>query len=314
MTPPEPKLSIAVTTYNHEQFIARALDSILTQQVAFDYEIVIGEDCSRDSTLAIIYSYKKKFPERIRILERNKNLGYVRNFDETLKACRGTYIAIADGDDIMLPGKLQKQVDFLDRHPEAVMVGHDARSFDSSTGKTIRIICPRRKKDFYRIEDLILHGSFFANSSKMFRRAHLPPEGIDPSIKIIADWYITLQIVKKGQIGYIHETLCEYRIHPSSIMQTLKGKSDFEDKMFILNMLRKEYGERIAGLFHNQLAYAYLIYGIHELNSGRVASAREKLLESIKQKFNYTPGQYYYLLASYSPSPLRKYLLNIRKS
>lgn len=308
----ELKLSIALTTYNHELFIAKALESILSQKADFDYEIVVGEDCSKDGTLDVLFAYQKKNPDRIRILETKENLGYVKNFDRTLKACNGEYIAIFDGDDIMLPLKLQKQVDYLDKNKDVVMVGHNARSFDSVTGNTIRTIAPKQKKRFYSIEDLIIYGSFFANSTKMFRRKNLPPEGINPNIKVIADWHITLQIVKTEKIGFIHETLSEYRIHPSSIMQTLKGKQDFEDKMFILNMLEKEYGKKYLKLFNNQLAYAYMIYGIHELRNNNLSSARKKLLKSIKYKFNYTLGQYFYLLASFSPNPIRNYLLSIR--
>lgn len=312
MNAPNLKLSIALTTYNHEPFIASALESILSQKVNFAYEIVVGEDRSADSTLDIIYDYQKRSPGMIRILDRKQNLGYVKNFDETLKACTGEYIAIADGDDIMLPGKLQKQADYLDAHADVVMVGHNARAFDTKTGRAIRLIAPRKKKDHYSIEDLIVYGSFFANSTKMFRSVNLPAEGISPMIKIIADWYITLQIVKSGKIGFIHETLSEYRIHPSSIMQTLKGKQDFEDKMFIFNQLNKEYGDKYTGLFSNQMAYAYLIYGIDELKNNNIRSAREKFSKSIRNKFNYTPGQYYYLLASYSPGFIRKFLLNLR--
>ncbi|HEY6163043.1 MAG TPA: glycosyltransferase, partial [Bacteroidia bacterium] len=254
-----PRLSIALTTYNHEHFIARALDSILSQQVNFDLEIVIGEDGSTDKTREIILGYQERFPGKIRLLDPNGNLGYVKNFDNTLKACAGEYISIFDGDDLMLPGKLQKQLDLLDKNPGYVMVGHNVRAFDSESGKTLRTIGPPKQKDHYTIEDLIIYGSFFANCSKMFRASHFPPEGIDHRVKVIADWYITLMIVDHYRIGYLHETLAEYRVHPHSIMQQLKGRQDFEDKMFILDKLNKRYDHRFENLFRNQLAYAYLI-------------------------------------------------------
>lgn len=311
MTPP--KLSIALTTYNHGDFIIQALDSIIAQKPGFDYEIVIGEDHSTDDTRKLILEYEKKVPGLIRLLPSSGNKGYVRNFDETLKACTGEYIAVFDGDDIMLPGKLQKQVEFLDTHPDHVMVGHEVRAFDSESGKTLRTIKPYSKKEFYTIEDLIIYGSFFANCSKVFRRSHLPAEGIDQRISAIADWYITMMIVDKSKIGYIHELLAEYRVHGASIMQKLKGKQDFEDKMFILEKLNKRYGRKYERLFKNQLAYAYLIYGIDELNNGNIPSARKKFVKSIFEKFNYTGSQYFYLLSTLLPGPLRNSLLQLRK-
>ena len=215
------KLSIALTTYNHEKFIAQSLDSILNQTVNFKYEIVIGEDKSKDNTLAIIKAYQSKYPDRIRVLERDGNLGYTRNFDDTMQQCRGEYIAIFDGDDLMSDGKLQKQVDFLDKNSDYVMIGHIVNAFDSISGRTIRIIQPKKKKLYYTIEDLITEGSFFANSSKMFRRNAYPKNGIDNRIRFIADWAITLDIVGLQKIGFIWESLALYRVHGTSIMQKL---------------------------------------------------------------------------------------------
>ena len=213
-----PKLSIALTAFNHEQFIAYAIESILSQKVNFNYEIIVGEDNSTDGTKGIICQYAEKHPNIFKILERKSNLGYTKNFDDTLKNCKGEYIAIFDGDDIMLPGKLQKEVDFLDNNRDFVMVGHDVIAFDSDSSKEFRIIRPKVKKDVYTIEDLIEYGSFFANCSKMFRKSELPAAGIDFRIKFIADWYITLCIVKTGKIGYIWEALARYRLHASSII------------------------------------------------------------------------------------------------
>lgn len=306
------KLSVALTTYNHEEYISDSLDSILNQQVDFNYEIVIGEDKSTDNTFAIIKSYAARYPEKIRILERNSNIGYTKNLNDTLRQCKGEYIAIFDGDDIMLPNKLQKQVEFLNLHPEFVMTGHDVRAFDSKTNKTIRYISPGRKKSFYTLEDLIKHGSFFANCSKIFRKAALPESDIDENIKFIADWYITMQIVKEGKIGYMWEVLSNYRIHPLSIMQTLKGKQDYEDKMVILNKLNHIYNYRYNGLFNRQLAYAYLVYGLDELNNKKIKSARHKFLQSIKYQFYYSPIQFYYLFACYCPVFLRTILMKIK--
>lgn len=308
-----PKLSIAVTTYNHEQFIAQALDSILSQDVDFSFEVVVGEDHSTDNTRKIVEDYKQKHPNIIYLLRQEKNLGYVKNFDLTLKACTGEYICIFDGDDVMLPGKLKKQVALLDAHPEFALVGHNVRAFDSKSGKTNRIIKPNHKRDFYTIEDLIVYGSFFANCSKVFRKKYLPADGIDHSIMVIADWYITLMIVDTHKIGFIHEVLAEYRVHSESIMQKLKGKQDFEDKMFILNKLNKKYDHKYERLFKNQLAYAYMIYGIDEMNSGNARAARNKFIQSLKQKMNYSKSQYFYLFASLLPKFMRGSFLQIKK-
>ncbi len=116
------KLSVCVVTYNHEKYLAEALDSILMQEVDFPIEIEIGEDRSTDKTLEICRAYEKEYPEIIRLHVNEKNLGYNWNFYRTMEQCRGEYVAVLDGDDLWTdPQKLKKQIDFLDNHPEYSM-------------------------------------------------------------------------------------------------------------------------------------------------------------------------------------------------
>lgn len=276
------KLSIALTTYNHENYIAKALESIVNQHLNFDYEIVIGNDCSTDNTQKVINEYKNKYPDIIRQIEIKTNLGYIANFDLTMQSCLGDYIAIFDGDDIMIPEKLIRQVEYLDNNPDCALVGHKARAFHSKTGKTLRIIAPPKRKNKYTINDLIYYGSFFANSSKMFRKSAYPEEGIDTRVKKIADWYITIEIAKKGKIGFIDEVLVEYRVHDSSIMQTISMKEQSEDILYILDKFRASNIAVPAHVYRRQTSYAYLALGIGYLIEGRKRLARRELLKAIK--------------------------------
>jgi glycosyltransferase involved in cell wall biosynthesis len=303
-----PEVSIALTSYDHEEFIAECLDSILSQEVDFEYEIVIGEDLSKDNTRKIIYQYLDKYPN-IRLLERKKNLGYTRNFDDTMQQCRGKYIAIFDGDDIMLPGKLQKQKEALDQHPEWVLVGHQMDAFEDNTRKIIRTIEPKKYKPHYNIEDLIKWGSFFANSSKMFRKTAYPEYGINPQIKYIADWAVTLDIVSKGKIGFIWEKLALYRVHGVSIMQSIKGVADFEDKKTIIEDFTYNHPAINKSWFNNQWAYAFMVKGIDELIAEKRTQALYSLLKSITSNPLYSITPYYYLLMLVSPSFFRHRLV-----
>jgi len=120
-----PLVSIWMITYNHENYIREAIDSILMQEVDFDYEIVIGEDCSTDGTREILLEYAEQYPEKFKLLLHDKNLGLIENMLTTFRACSGTYIATLEGDDFWTdPLKLQKQVDFLEEHEEYSMCYH----------------------------------------------------------------------------------------------------------------------------------------------------------------------------------------------
>src|SRR5580692_1551829 len=94
-----PLLSVSITAYNSAEWLARALDSVLMQRTTFPIEIVIGDDCSQDGTVAIAHAYRDRNPDMIRVFERSKNVGIQRNYYDTLANCRGKYIAWLDADD-----------------------------------------------------------------------------------------------------------------------------------------------------------------------------------------------------------------------
>lgn len=128
-----PHISICMITYNHETFISQALESILKQKGTFSYEIVIGEDCSTDSTRNILEAYKKQYPQIIKLLLHDTNIGMMENFIQTFQACSGKYIAILEGDDYWVdPEKLQKQINFLDNNPEYVITYTSAFTFSGN--------------------------------------------------------------------------------------------------------------------------------------------------------------------------------------
>lgn len=153
------KLSVCIITYNHEKYIAQAIESVLMQRTSFEYEIVIGEDDSSDNTRQIVKEYKSKYPDKIRIfLNDRKNVIYINgqptgrwNLVNNLKHARGKYIALLDGDDYWThPYKLQKQVDVLERHPECIACHHwHKHAIRDESGKYIEIPAPKNGKGYF---------------------------------------------------------------------------------------------------------------------------------------------------------------------
>ncbi|MFV0363046.1 MAG: glycosyltransferase family 2 protein [Suipraeoptans sp.] len=120
------KVSIVMLAYNHERFIAKALDSVLMQKTTYDYELIVGEDCSTDGTREIVHSYEDKFKGRLKPIYNEKNIGMIKNLMSCFDMCSGEYIAMLEGDDLWIsPDKLQKQVDFLENNPDYVVVAHN---------------------------------------------------------------------------------------------------------------------------------------------------------------------------------------------
>ncbi|PST83260.1 family 2 glycosyl transferase [Pedobacter yulinensis] len=133
----KPLVSICCITYNHEAFIAQALEGFLMQETSFHYEILIGDDRSTDATGQIAASYAARYPDRIRLVPREQNLGAVRNHLLLIEEAKGRYIAMCDGDDFWTdPLKLQKQIMHLETHPEAVICCCYSRVIDDQ-GKLV---------------------------------------------------------------------------------------------------------------------------------------------------------------------------------
>lgn len=131
-----PLVSIVCITYNHEKYLRRTLDSFLAQKTTFAYEIVLAEDCSSDSTRQICEEYKKSYPDIINYICSESNVGSKLNECRAMLAARGQYIATCEGDDYWTdPDKLQKQVDFMNIHHNAVACFTLYDSIEEKSGK-----------------------------------------------------------------------------------------------------------------------------------------------------------------------------------
>ena len=114
-----PLVSVCVTTYNHEPYLATALDAILAQRCDFGVEIILGEDCSSDGTLAICRAYASKYPEQIILITSTENVGWRANYRRCVEAARGIYIAFCDGDDYWCgETRLAEQVALMEANPK----------------------------------------------------------------------------------------------------------------------------------------------------------------------------------------------------
>jgi glycosyltransferase involved in cell wall biosynthesis len=128
-------ISVLVCTYNQEKYLAQALDSVLMQQCDEPFEILIGDDCSTDSTSQIADDYQSRFPEIIRVIRPEKNKGASQNIVRLVNEAKGEYLSICDGDDYWLCEEiLQKQIGIFRTAPSVGMVCAKAKRFIQSKG------------------------------------------------------------------------------------------------------------------------------------------------------------------------------------
>ena len=157
------RVSIIMATYNCEDTLKKSIDSILAQTYT-DWEFVICDDCSTDGTLNILKEYEKQYPEKIIVIQNEVNSKLSFSLNHCLEVAKGAYIARMDGDDISVPERLEKQVRFLDEHPEYAVVSTAMTPFDENGTRPSRYMKPEPTKD-----DLVSR-SPFAHATIMMRR------------------------------------------------------------------------------------------------------------------------------------------------
>lgn len=256
-----PFVSVCMITFNHEKFIAQAIESVLMQKTSFSIELVIGEDCSTDNTRAICLEYKKKYPEKIKLLIRDKNLGVMPNFIETLHACTGKYIALCEGDDYWTdPYKLQKQVDVLEKNPDIILCHHGFDILNHDGRVHLNRNEFNKRKKIRSIFDLLLEGSFPVTLSAVFRNCDILLNLNYPPFREVKTGDVLLWhlLLIKGNAFYIDEIMGVYRSHSGGITNILNYQDSIRSKIIIIEFLLKHRLLSDVSLLKSILAKNYL--------------------------------------------------------
>lgn len=233
------KVSVLMITYNHEQFIAQALDSILNQDTCFEYEIVIGEDCSTDGTREILLSYQKLHPDKIRLLLPEKNLGMMANFIQTYAACRGDYVALLEGDDYWTsPHKLQQQADYLDNHPECAECFHNVEVVDDRYPENNYLFSSQKTLTFYNLEDIVA-SNVISTCSAMFRAKHISKFPDWFMSMPMGDWPLHVLNAEKGTLAFLPETMAAYRVHDGGVWSRSSRMAILKKSLVAIEVINK---------------------------------------------------------------------------
>lgn len=254
-----PLVSVWMITYNHEKFIAKALESALMQKTDFEYEIVIGEDCSTDNTKSILIDYERKHPEKIHVVYNIKNIGAFSNaFDIALPLCRGKYLACLEGDDYWIdPYKLQKEIDFLEKNPDFGLVCTRYLTLNEKTSK------------FHKSEKIPGEINFDYLIKKKNRIATLTTclrkQDVESCIQefynsgdgqIWRDYRLWLYVAFRSRVKFLNDITSVYRNRENSISHSNNIEGRF-------NFYRETLG--IADFFLNKSGRKDLV-SYHEIN------------------------------------------------
>jgi glycosyltransferase involved in cell wall biosynthesis len=276
------KASVLITTYNHEKYIRKALDSVLMQKTDFDFEILIGEDDSNDLTREICKEYAQKYTRKIRLfLNDRANVIYLNgkptgrwNTINLFNHARGEFIARCEGDDFWTgERKLQKQIEFLEKNPDFAICFHEVKWLKN--GKFIKEPnLPPNGKKYYEAEDLFLNDNFIRTCSVVYRNG---------LVRKIPRWFYTVPygdvamhflFAQHGKIGYIPETLAAYRVNRDGIYSGENSFVNLVKSILTYTMVANQLGYCHQNSYKIGLSKIYYWAGVEALKM------RKQLLSS----------------------------------
>ncbi|EKO3726157.1 glycosyltransferase [Vibrio metschnikovii] len=256
-----PLVSIAIITYNQKEYLRECIESCLAQDYP-NFEIVVADDCSTDGTQDMLREYKSAYPSKFILRLSEENQGITPNSNAAHFACSGKYIAWMGGDDLMLPGKLTKQVEFMENNPDCTICYHNLDVFDSKTGKTLYFFNNKLKLNG-NMKTAIRYGTFNGACSNIVRAEKTPEHGFDNRLPVASDWLYWVETLSNGgTIDYIDAVLGKYRRHSNNITRKEKfvTQNELDHLVSCQIMLAKFpqcfndiiyiYSKRILGLRH----------------------------------------------------------------
>ena len=237
-----PLVSIAIKTYNQKEFLQESIESALKQDYD-NIEIVVADDGSTDGTQDLLKSYDEKYPKKFSLIFAKENQGIVKNSNALFFACKGKYIAWLDGDDVMLPTKISKQVAYMEEHSNCSLCYHNIEVFDSSNNKRIKLFNNKFNAFEGDIRVAIRESVFNGNCSTMMRASQAPKNGYNETLLHCCDWLFWIEtLANGGTINYIDEVLGRLRIHDNNTTKKLPTMNQGElDHLLTCDILLHKY-------------------------------------------------------------------------
>lgn len=230
-------VSICCLTYNHANYIRECIEGFLAQKTKFKYEILIHDDASTDITQDIIREYEKKYPDIIKPIYQKENQdskGVAISATLQFTRAKGKYIALCEGDDYWTdPLKLQKQVDFMEAHPDYTMCFHGIEEIDNK-GNHINNYQPYTQNQESPLVDIVLNGGLFCPTVSLLLKKEILNDYPDFCLKChVGDYPLQIWCAVKGKVYYINELFGVYR----------KGDNGSWTKRFSKLKLKEKYAK-----------------------------------------------------------------------
>jgi glycosyltransferase involved in cell wall biosynthesis len=235
-----PLVSVAMPIYNHELYVEEALISALEQN--YDrLEVVASDDASTDRTQDIMRSLHTKYPGRLIPIYGDRNVRATKNTNRALSQCRGEFVAVYSGDDVMLPGKIAAQVALMRADASCALSYHDVEMFAGD-----RIIAPFSAYQTPREGGstvMLDYGMFFCACSAMVRVASGLDVRFNEQLPHVSDWLYFLDVVETlgGTVRRLPGIWGRYRIHEASLTRSMSLSAALEEQLRAVEIVEAQY-------------------------------------------------------------------------
>ncbi|MDC1004744.1 glycosyltransferase [Opitutales bacterium] len=306
-----PKVSIFMPVFNQQDYIEESILSIVGQTFS-NWELVISDDCSTDSTYEIALNYQSKYPNKIKVFRNNVNVGITKNCNIVLRECKGKYISFFAGDDLLHKDKIRKQYEVMESNKNIFLCYHDVEVFDSDTNEDLYVWNKDKKVINYSsvhnfAENLIRNGTYTlcAVSCFMRNRNNL---SYDERLKTLSDTMFFIDScmseVESSYVFYINEVLASYRKHKKSITANYNV---YRHEEFLLNAyIEEKYQDNALLSIIGRRSKLYSDYALLYMKKNKYKIARRILVSCFFSDFKLLHIRRF--LGSYLKQ------LNIRKS
>lgn len=261
------KAAIVITTYNLEEYVGQALESVLNQKTNFKYKIIVADDCSTDKTFEIINNYKNKYPEKIEVLSSSKNQGSLVNSNRVFDGLQCEYFSFLDGDDYWInENRLQMQVDYLEEHPECMLCGANTHYLRDGMLKGLVVPSYKTGKS-YSFKSLLNDTVPFVHTSAILVRNKIFINGLPTCYKNAENTFENCALrgedfrrilhLELGDMYIMPDVFSVYRIHSRGVWQGSNESKRSIEGAIAANFYRKYFEGKYDGYFDYNAQRAY---------------------------------------------------------
>ena len=244
-----PKVSVIMSVYNGEKYLKEAIESILNQSFK-DFEFIVVDDGSTDKTPEILENYAKQ-DQRIKIITNSENIGLTKSLNKGIKVSKGEYIARMDDDDIAMPERIKKQIEFLEKNPNFGVVGCNVIIINETGNFVKNVVLPNNLMQVLKKRNYLAHGSL------VFQKAIIEQLGnYDEQMLYAQDYEMILRISKTFEVGFISEFLYKLRVHKNTIFYKKFFSQMYYTALAKNKVLHKKGRNSLS--FFGELAYSFI--------------------------------------------------------